>query len=56
MNPRVTVEIGNESYEADAEPLTGDEYDRLWNDIKVSNPFFADHEKLATRQIPSSLW
>lgn len=52
VNPRVTVEIGDERYTADANPLTGDEYDRLWSDIKERNPFFADHEKQAARRIP----
>jgi deazaflavin-dependent oxidoreductase (nitroreductase family) len=52
VNPRVTVEIGDESYEADAWPLTGDEYDRLWSEIKESNPFFVDHEAKAARIIP----
>ena len=51
-NPLVTVEIGDEGYEASASPLTGAEYDRLWSKIKESNPFFADHEKQATRPIP----
>ena len=52
VNPRVTVEIGDESYEASASPLTGAEYDRRWREIKDSNPFFAEHEKQAARPIP----
>ncbi len=52
VNPRVTVEIGDERYTAAANPLTGDEYDRIWSDIKEHNPFFVDHEKQAARRIP----
>ena len=51
-NPRVKVEIGDDSYEAIASALSGDEYERLWSEIKQSNPFFADHEKQAARPIP----
>jgi deazaflavin-dependent oxidoreductase (nitroreductase family) len=51
-NPQVTVEIGNESYQATATALTGPEYDRLWSEIKEGYPFFADHEKQVTRTIP----
>jgi deazaflavin-dependent oxidoreductase (nitroreductase family) len=51
-NPTVTVEIGDESYEATATVLTGDERTRLWTDITTSNPFFVDHEKKAEREIP----
>ena len=52
VNPRVRVEIGDDSYEATATALAGEEYDRLWREIKDSNPFFADHEKQAPRAIP----
>ena len=37
-NPRVTVEIGDERYEAAASPLTGPEYDRRWSEIKAEQP------------------
>lgn len=52
-DPAVRVEIGDESYRAVATPLTGDEHDRLWTEIKERYPFFADHEaKAAPRRIP----
>jgi deazaflavin-dependent oxidoreductase (nitroreductase family) len=51
-NNRVNVEIGEETYAAQAEPLTGDDYTRSWTKIKEQFPFFADHEKTANRQIP----
>lgn len=51
-NPRVTVEVGNETYEAVATPLEGEERDRLWAMLKQSYPFFADHETSTSRAIP----
>jgi len=51
-NNQVTVEIGEEIYSAQADPLTGDDYDRSWATIKEHYPFFADHEKTAGRRIP----
>lgn len=51
-NPSVRVEIGDESYEATATVLSGDERERLWAEITAANPFFLDHEKKAERQIP----
>ena len=50
--PAVTVEIGAESYEATATPLTGDDRTRAWAAIKEAYPFFADHEAKAGREIP----
>jgi deazaflavin-dependent oxidoreductase (nitroreductase family) len=51
-NNQVTVEIGEETYAAHAESLTGDDYERSWAMLKEQYPFFADHEKTANRQIP----
>jgi len=51
-NNRVTVEIGSETYAAQADLLTGDDYARSWAMIKKRYPFFADHEKTAERRIP----
>jgi deazaflavin-dependent oxidoreductase (nitroreductase family) len=51
-NPRVTVEVGNETYEAVAAPLEGEERDRLWAMLKQTYPFFADHETSTSRAIP----
>src|SRR5712672_2370961 len=42
-NPRVTVEVGDETYEAVARTATGPERERLWAMLKESYPFFADH-------------
>jgi len=50
--PRVTVELDTESYDAVASPLTGAERDRVWAELKAAYPFFADHEKATERTIP----
>lgn len=51
-NPKVQVEIGDESYPATASVLTGAERERLWAEITAAYPFFIDHEKKAGREIP----
>lgn len=51
-NPRVTVEVGDEKYNAIARPTKGEERDRLWTAIKDRYTFFADHEVKAQREIP----
>ncbi len=51
-NPAVTVEIGDETYEATAEPLGGADREKTWATIKRLYPFFAEHEKIAGRDIP----
>jgi deazaflavin-dependent oxidoreductase (nitroreductase family) len=51
-NPLVRVEIGDETYQARATVLTGDERARLWSEITAANPFFVEHEQKAEREIP----
>jgi deazaflavin-dependent oxidoreductase (nitroreductase family) len=51
-NPQVTVEVGDERYEAVATTAEGDERDRLWSMLKQTYPFFAEHERQTERQIP----
>jgi len=51
-NPRVTVEVGDDTYEAVAETVTGQERERLWAMLKESYPFFAEHETSTDRTIP----
>jgi deazaflavin-dependent oxidoreductase (nitroreductase family) len=51
-NPRVTVEVGDEAYEAIATTAEGTERARLWTTLKENYPFFADHEAKTTREIP----
>jgi deazaflavin-dependent oxidoreductase (nitroreductase family) len=50
--PRVTVEVGDETYEAIATPATGAEYERLWAMITELYPFFAEHQAGTDRTIP----
>jgi deazaflavin-dependent oxidoreductase (nitroreductase family) len=52
-NPKVTVEIGDESYEADAEVLTGGpERQRLFDQQAAVMPNFADYQARTDRVIP----
>lgn len=51
-DPRVTVELPDETYEATAEPLTGDDREQTWAMLKQRYPFFAEHEAKTDRMIP----
>ena len=51
-HPNVFVEVGSDSYEALATPLTGTDRDETWSMIKQTYPFFADHEAKTARPIP----
>ena len=51
-DPRVTVEVGEQSYPAIASVLTGADRDRSWTILKETYPFFAEHEQQAGRTIP----
>ncbi|MGD9989820.1 nitroreductase/quinone reductase family protein [Pseudonocardia sp.] len=51
-DPDVTVEVGDETYDARAATLTGEDRARTWAALKQTYPFFADHETQTTREIP----
>lgn len=51
-NPKVTVEVGGEIYDAAATTAEGAERTRLWAMLKETYPFFADHEARTDRTIP----
>jgi deazaflavin-dependent oxidoreductase (nitroreductase family) len=51
-NPRVTVELGTETYDADARVIVGPERDRLYAKLVEEMPFFGDYEAKTTRIIP----
>lgn len=51
-NPRVTVEVGDQTYDAVAAPTESEERARLWAMLKQTYPFFADHEASTDRAIP----
>jgi deazaflavin-dependent oxidoreductase (nitroreductase family) len=54
-DPRVTVEVDDRKFEAEALPLLGADYVRTWTELEKEYPFFADHRakaKQAKRVIP----
>ncbi len=51
-NPRVTVEVGPERYEANATVSKGAERRRLYDLQAARMPAFKDYEKKTTREIP----
>jgi deazaflavin-dependent oxidoreductase (nitroreductase family) len=51
-NPEVTVEVGDQAYEARAVVLAGDERERVWAMIVEGYPFFIEHQAKTARQIP----
>jgi deazaflavin-dependent oxidoreductase (nitroreductase family) len=51
-DPRVTVEVGDETYDAVATTAEGEERQRLWCMLKQTYPFFAEHQQKTDREIP----
>lgn len=51
-NPNVTVEIGEESFDAKAVVAEGAERDRLFDAQAAMMPGFRDYQKNTSRQIP----
>ena len=51
-NPRATIEVGEETFDVDAEVLTGEERDRFYAIQAERYPGFADYEKKTDRVIP----
>jgi deazaflavin-dependent oxidoreductase (nitroreductase family) len=51
-NPTVTVELGSETFEATAAPVTGEERDRIYAEQAKRYPGFAEYEEKTTRVIP----
>jgi deazaflavin-dependent oxidoreductase (nitroreductase family) len=51
-HPEVTIEVGTETYEATATPLTGEERDRLYARQAELYPQFGQYQARATRKIP----
>ena len=51
-HPDVTVEVGDETYDAIATPLTGEERDRLYARWAELYPQFGQYQKNTTRKIP----
>ena len=51
-HPRVTVEVGSETYEADAVVAEGAQREKLWALAVQDRPFLAEHQAKAKREIP----
>jgi deazaflavin-dependent oxidoreductase (nitroreductase family) len=51
-HPEVTVEVGNEKYDAIATPITGEERDRLYAQWAEMYPQFGEYQQKTTRKIP----
>ena len=51
-HPGVTVEIGTETFDAQAIPLEGADRQQVWERIVQQQPFFAEHQAKIERQIP----
>jgi deazaflavin-dependent oxidoreductase (nitroreductase family) len=51
-NPKVTVEVGADRFDADAIVLTGDERDRLFAQQTERMPGFREYQDKTTRVIP----
>jgi deazaflavin-dependent oxidoreductase (nitroreductase family) len=51
-HPDVGVEVGNETYDANAVVLAGAERQQLWDKIVAQYAFLADHQANISRQIP----
>jgi deazaflavin-dependent oxidoreductase (nitroreductase family) len=51
-HPEVTVELGEETYPAQAVVIEGSERDRLYAEIASRMPAFADYERRTDRRIP----
>lgn len=52
-NPRVTLEVGADTFEADAEVLdSGPERDRLYDQMAAAMPNFREYQEKTSRVIP----
>ena len=51
-NPTVTVEVGTETYEAEAVVITGEERDRLYARQVEAAPIFGEYQQKTSRIIP----
>jgi deazaflavin-dependent oxidoreductase (nitroreductase family) len=51
-NPRITVEVGTETFTVRAEELHGAARDQLWPELVAAAPDLGKHQAKTTRQIP----
>jgi deazaflavin-dependent oxidoreductase (nitroreductase family) len=51
-HPELTVEVGNETYDAIATPVTGEERDRIYARWAEMYPQYDEYQRNTTRKIP----
>ena len=51
-NPKVTVELGTETFDAAARPLEGEEHDRVYAKQVELYPQFGEYQRKTERTIP----
>jgi deazaflavin-dependent oxidoreductase (nitroreductase family) len=51
-HPRITVEVGTETFQVDVVELTGDERETMWARVVEQMPGFGEYQSKVTRQIP----
>ena len=51
-NPRVTLEVGTETFEAHAVEVTGEDRELLWKRVVAAMPGFGEYQKNTDRTIP----
>lgn len=51
-DPHVTIELGGETFGAEASVLTGSDRDAAWQRAVAARPFLAEHQEKAGREIP----
>ena len=51
-HPELTVEVGNETYDAIATPVTGEERDRIYARWAQMYPQYGEYQRNTTRTIP----
>ena len=50
--PDITVEVPGDTYQARADEVTGDERDRLYDQMAAKMPNFAEYQRQTERKIP----
>lgn len=51
-HPRITVEVGTETFPVDVVEVTGDEREALWARVVDKMPGFGEYQSKVTRRIP----
>lgn len=51
-NPRVTVEVGDERFEATAHPVSAERRDEVWRAVTAEIPMYLQHQASTERPIP----